>query len=201
MLEELSRCLKTLQAIRHARIAIEEDALVVLSRSWRQQNQPPFPKALLTLYTDDPCDSNLLLPPPFVVLSCNTVQQNCVMPYPKTDEMSSYDGVLQVCTFKFATHLTRQQSLQIWRDEHANVACDNQSTSIYIQNHVIDNPNIDAIVEEMFPLEAMTNPLLFFAASDKKELSQNLKRITASSNRFIDMSTLNATHLKAYNLF
>jgi hypothetical protein len=76
-----------------------------------------------------------------------------------------------------------------WQNEHTQVAIDTQSTFGYVQNLVVrpltpGAPAIDAVVEELFPAEAMTDLHAFFAAADDIELARNVARLTESTARF-----------------
>jgi hypothetical protein len=76
-----------------------------------------------------------------------------------------------------------------WQDGHTELAIETQSTFGYVQNLVSrpltqDAPAIDAIVEELFPTEALTSLHAFFAAADDAELARNMGRMTESIARF-----------------
>jgi len=79
--------------------------------------------------------------------------------------------------------------IDAWHNGHTDVASETQSTFGYVQNVVTrplspDAPAIDAIVEELFPIEALTSMHAFFAAADDDELARNLGRMTESTSRF-----------------
>jgi hypothetical protein len=59
----------------------------------------------------------------------------------------------------------------------------------------------DAIVEEHFPIEAATSPEVFFdAPSDTKKLQENVARMMASCERFIQQDTINVIHMSEYKI-
>jgi EthD domain len=79
--------------------------------------------------------------------------------------------------------------IDAWHNGHTDVANETQSTFGYVQNVVArplteDAPAIDAVVEELFPIEALTDMHAFFAAADDDELARNLARMSASTARF-----------------
>jgi hypothetical protein len=79
--------------------------------------------------------------------------------------------------------------IDAWHNGHTDVANETQSTFGYVQNVVArrltpDAPAIDAVVEELFPIEALTDMHAFFAAADDDELARNLARMTESTARF-----------------
>jgi hypothetical protein len=92
----------------------------------------------------------------------------------------------------------------VWRDSHTQIAIDTQSNFEYVQNLVVE-PLTDnaapfvAIVEECFPAEAMTNPLVFFdAADDQAKFDRNLKIMMDSCARFITQGTIDVIPTSQY---
>ena len=73
------------------------------------------------------------------------------------------------------------------------MAIETQDTFEYVQNTIVraltkDASAIDAIVEECFPAEAMTDPYAFFdAVGDEAAFQRNLARMMDSVNRFLDL--------------
>lgn len=79
--------------------------------------------------------------------------------------------------------------IDAWHNGHTEVAIATQSTFGYVQNVVArpltpDAPAIDGIVEELFPIEALTSLHAFFAAADDEALAANMQRMAASVARF-----------------
>jgi hypothetical protein len=84
--------------------------------------------------------------------------------------------------------------LKHWQDDHTPVAIDTQSTFRYVQDVVVrpltdGAPAIDGIVEECFPIEALTDLHAFFdarsdAGPDDARLTENLGRMNDSVARF-----------------
>ena len=77
-----------------------------------------------------------------------------------------------------------------WQDDHTPVAIDTQSTFRYVQDVVVrpltdGAPGIDGIVEECFPIEALTDLHAFFdAQGDDARLADHLGRMNDSVARF-----------------
>ena len=73
-----------------------------------------------------------------------------------------------------------------WQGPHTQIAIETQATFGYIQNRVIgtltdDTPPVDAIVEELFPSEAMHDIHAFYGSNgDQDELDRRLTRLMAS---------------------
>jgi hypothetical protein len=82
-----------------------------------------------------------------------------------------------------ATWLTR------WHHDHTPVALATQATFGYVQNTVVRPvtpaaPAIAALVEECFPLEAVSDLHAFFGAADDADLADRMQRMLASTERF-----------------
>ena len=80
--------------------------------------------------------------------------------------------------------------LSRWQDDHTPVAIETQSTFRYVQDVVVrpltaGAPEVDGIVEECFPIEALTDLHVFFdTAGDDERLSRHLGRMNESVHRF-----------------
>lgn len=82
-----------------------------------------------------------------------------------------------------ATWLTR------WQRDHTPVAIATQSTFGYVQNYVVrsltpDAPPVSAIVEELFPIEAVRSLHAFFGAADDADLADRMGKMIASTSAF-----------------
>lgn len=83
-----------------------------------------------------------------------------------------------------------------WRDYHTRVAIETQANFEYIHNFVVealtDNaPAYVGIVEECFPLAALTDPLVFFdAVGNQAKFEANLATMMESCGRFIQPGTI-----------
>ena len=76
-----------------------------------------------------------------------------------------------------------------WHRDHTQVAIDTQSTFGYVQNYVVraltpDAPVINAIVEELFPVEAVGSLHAFFGAADDDDLRHRMEQMVASTAAF-----------------
>ncbi len=79
--------------------------------------------------------------------------------------------------------------LDRWQRDHTSVAIETQSTFGYTQNWVVraltpDAPGIAGIVEELFPIEAITDLKAFFGAADDADLQHRMGRMVASTTAF-----------------
>jgi hypothetical protein len=106
------------------------------------------------------------------------------------------EGFSQMALLTLPERLDWQQWRAIWRDYHTQIAIDTQSNFEYVQNLVVEPltdgaPPYVAIVEECFPLAALTDPYVFFdAVGDQEKFDKNLGIMMGSVGRFIDQGTI-----------
>ncbi len=130
-------------------------------------------------------------------LAAYAVAESTILPHciPQADGVRAL-GATQIALFATHKHLSRAAMLDIWLHSHSNVAVETQSTVFYAQNIVTrpltDNaPAYDAIVEETFPIAALTDRAVYFdAVGDEIKLAAHVARMDESCARFIDFSTI-----------
>ncbi len=114
------------------------------------------------------------------------------------------EGFSQVVFIQRPPRLTYDLWRQNWQGLHTAVGIDTQSNFEYIQNPVVRPlthaaPIYDAIVEECFPAEAMTNPQAFYdAVGNEKKYQENYKIMMDSVARFIDFDKLDVMTTSQY---
>lgn len=113
-------------------------------------------------------------------------------------------GLCTVAFLQKPAHMDYEHWRDRWQNHHTHVAIETQSTFLYIQNVVVralvpDAPPWTAIVEECFPKEAATDPMVFYDArgSDEK-LRANQRRMFESCQTFIDFPTLESHPMSSY---
>lgn len=100
------------------------------------------------------------------------------------------DGFANLAFLRRPDRLTNEQWLDAWQNGHSQLAIDTQSTFGYTQNVVVrsltpDAPAVDGIVEELFPIEALTDLHAFFdAVGDDDKLTKNMTLMGESTSRF-----------------
>ena len=118
-------------------------------------------------------------------------------------------GMNQLAFLQKPERLSRQEWLDIWHNSHTQVAVDTQSTFGYRQNVVVMAVTdsalpFDAIVEENFPVEAMSSPHAFYDAFDNDgkpddaKLAEHGKIMAKSCARFIDFENINVLPTSEY---
>ena len=114
-------------------------------------------------------------------------------------------GFAQMAFLTLPENMDWQDWRKVWRDGHTQVAIDTQSNFEYVQNLIVEPltenaPPFVAIVEECFPPEAMTNPLVFFdAVGDQEKFDRNLAAMMDSCARFITPGTIDVLPTSQYD--
>jgi len=98
-------------------------------------------------------------------------------------------GLANIALLRRPDALEESEWLRRWHRDHTQVAIDTQSTFGYTQNTVVraltpDAPRIDAIVEELFPIEAVSSFHAFFGAADDADLADRMTKMAASTAAF-----------------
>ena len=93
-----------------------------------------------------------------------------------------------------------------WTNFHTKIAIQTQSNFIYIQNTVVRplqkaSPSFIAIIEECFPLEAMTDPEVFYNAKNNPEqFAKNVHIMMESCEKFIDFKKIEVIPTSRYRI-
>jgi len=115
-------------------------------------------------------------------------------------------GMYQVVLLRKPPRLSHEQWLEIWLGSHTQVAIDTQSTFGYRQNVVVRPltyaaPPYDAVIEEYFPAEAMTDPMVFYnAVGDETKRKKHEKAMFDSVVRFIDFDKIDRIPMSEYTM-
>jgi hypothetical protein len=110
-------------------------------------------------------------------------------------------GMTQLSCVSQRADISHEEFLHIWHADHEKVAIETQSTFGYVRNEILGAltegapDHWSAIVEESFPIEALEDPMVFFAAKTEAELARNRKRMLVSCGRFLDLSRIEVTFM------
>lgn len=113
-------------------------------------------------------------------------------------------GMNSVVFLQKPPRLTYAEWIDIWHGSHTQVGIETQSTFGYKQNVIVraltpEAPPCDAIVEENFPAEAMTDPRVFYdAKGDEARYRKNEQTMIESCLRFIDFDKLDRILMGEY---
>lgn len=186
------------------------DGDVAAGRSMRlATGELPLPDAMLSVWLDSAHYRNkvesVLLPLTRRVAGYTVCESE---PLVNTRHPAPYGtrthGLNHVVFLQVPSHLSREEWLTLWQDQHTTVAIETQQTFGYRQNLVVrrltaDAPAIDAIVEENFPPAAITDQNAFYRQDAQGELAINQKLMYQSCKRFIDFSKMARLPTSEYN--
>lgn len=126
------------------------------------------------------------------------VTESVPMPPPGSPPGERASGMANMALLRRPTEMDEQTWLRRWHHDHTPVAIATQSTFGYVQNFVVraltaGAPPLSAIVEELFPIEAVGSLHAFFGAADDAELGDRMNKMVASTAAFganIDVDTV-----------
>jgi hypothetical protein len=145
---------------------------------WTQQSYGDQVRAALARL-DKECDD----------VAAYLVTESVPLPPPKTVPGERTPGLANVALLRRPADLDEETWRHRWHINHTPVAIETQSTFGYTQNQVVHPltpgaPAINAIVEELFPLEATSDLHAFFGAADDDDLRDRMERMVASTEAF-----------------
>lgn len=122
-------------------------------------------------------------------LAAYLVTESVPMPGPAGQSSARTPGLANIALLRRPADLDQGTWLTRWHVDHTPVAIATQATFGYTQNTVVraltdGAPRIDAIVEELFPIEAVSDLHAFFGAADDADLGDRMGRMAASVARF-----------------
>ncbi len=127
------------------------------------------------------------------------VSEAVVLPIPETHaDGERIRGFSQIAMFQKLPGITREGFLHIWMKDQTIVGPATQDTFYYGQNIVVraltpGAPPLDGIVDECYPIEAMTDHLVYWKANGSEETYQaHFKREMDNVARFLDGDSVSA---------
>ena len=109
---------------------------------------------------------------------------------PEAWDGSRADALANIAVLRRPADLPREEWLRIWMVDHTPIAVRTQATFGYVQNIVLgpvtpDAPQVDALVEELFPSAGITDMHAFYGSrGDDAELNRRLTELMTSVARF-----------------
>jgi hypothetical protein len=100
--------------------------------------------------------------------------------------------------------LSYDEFIHRWHTEHRVVALETQSTFAYVRNEIVraltsDAPHWAALVEESFPIEALTDQAVWYAAVGSPErLERNRRRMIESCLAFLALDRVESHPMSDY---
>jgi hypothetical protein len=101
--------------------------------------------------------------------------------------------------------LPHEEFIRLWYTVQRDTAIETQSTFGYVRNEIVraltpDAPGWAAIVEENFPLGALTDPAVFYdAAGDPAKLRANQERMMNAVGRFLALDRIESHPMSEYD--
>ncbi len=145
---------------------------------WTQQSYGDQVRAATSLLEKE-CDE----------VAAYLVTESVPLPPPKTVPGQRTAGLANVALLRRPADLDESTWLSRWHVDHTPVAIETQATFGYTQNAVVRalTPGaapLSAIVEELFPAEAISDLHAFFGAADDDDLRNRMERMVASTAAF-----------------
>jgi hypothetical protein len=114
-------------------------------------------------------------------------------------------GFNQVASIVKRRDISDDAFYDIWLNDQKVVAIDAQSSFGYKRNAVVRDLTAGArryagIVEESFPIEALSDPMVFYNAGSEEERAANVERMTRNVERFLQMDEVEITPMSEYLL-
>jgi hypothetical protein len=167
-------------AVRHSLMTLttmDPPAVAVVSMWTQQCYGEQMAKALALLEAE--CDQ----------LAAYLVTESVPLAFPGGEPGSRTPGFANIALLRRPPEMDQAAWLDRWQHHHTPVAIQTQSTFGYTQNWVVrtltpDAPGIAAIVEELFPIEAVSDLQAFFGAADQDDLQRRLGQMVASTTAF-----------------
>jgi hypothetical protein len=184
------------------------DARVAAGAGLRQDNVRPGPAALVSFWLNSshirkPFEAALEAVSPRI--GGYAVTESTVLPILESaPDGWPTQGFAQMALIQRPPRITHEAFLDVWLGSHTRVGVETQSNFYYCQNIVnrvltAGAPHFAAIVEECFPLEAMTDPQVFYNAVGLPEkFESSLKEMMDSCARFIDFDRIDVMVTSEY---
>ncbi len=115
-------------------------------------------------------------------------------------------GINVVACIERPEWISHEEWIEHWHGHHKIVALETQSTFLYIRNVVVralteGAPPWAGIVEEGFPAEAVTDPMLWYCAEGSQEKMQaNIARMMESCQAFLDIDRVESNSMSEYRI-
>jgi hypothetical protein len=186
------------------------DADVEPANNLAQSNYPPAPNAVIfvkvkSYFLADTLESFLEKITSKVhgfVVSESIILDNSE----KSPLGSRSEGFSQVVLLEKPETMSAFDWFDYWTNFHTKIAIQTQSNFIYIQNTVVRplqkaSPSFIAIIEECFPLEAMTDPEVFYNAKNNPEqFAKHVQIMMESCEKFIDFKKIEVIPTSRYRI-
>lgn len=201
----LEKAAPALRAAGAERIAVNvNDEDVAAGAKVTIRNHAPAVRAMVSFWLDnaddrDPCEQ--ALQPHAEAFAGYLVAESVPLRHsPPTGQRTP--GANLVTCIQRKPGLDDDTFFDLWNREHKEVALATQSTFSYVRNAVTrqltEGPSRDGIVEEGFPIEALSNPHVWYDCDSDEEHARRVKRMVASVTAFLDLSVIDSVPMSEY---
>jgi hypothetical protein len=198
-------------AASHIRINVRDDAVApgaALIQTWQEPQQGavvqywlPSANAIFRGEADKAIAAHCQRFAAWLVAESTIIANQAHPPQPGTRTW----GWSQASFLNFRDDLERMEAIKVWHSHHTRVAIETQSNFEYVQNLIVrpltdGAPEYAAFVEECFPIEALTDPQVFFdAVGDPAKFEANLAAMMDSCGRFIQFGRIDIIPTSQYD--
>ncbi|HXW33390.1 MAG TPA: hypothetical protein VEJ87_02350 [Acidimicrobiales bacterium] len=113
-------------------------------------------------------------------------------------------GVLTVALIHKPANLPYEVWIRRWHGTQSPLSAELQPRTRYVRNEVVrpvtaNAPEVDGIVEEAWPsAEHVSDPMLFYNASDSRQLNDHIERMLESVNACLDLGRLRSNTMSEF---
>jgi hypothetical protein len=178
------------------------DDAVAPGASLRLETMKPMPSAMVSFWLNaahDKAKYEPVLEDASARIAGYAVSEAVVLPITAAQpDGTRVPGFSQIAFFRKLPGITQEGFLRIWMRDQTKVGPETQETFYYGQNIVVraltvGAPPLDGIVDECYPIEALTDHLVYWRANGSEEtFKAHLKREMDNVARFIDGDTVSA---------
>lgn len=118
------------------------------------------------------------------------VETEAPIPPDPTPQGERLEALANVAVLRRPAGIDEETWLRTWKEDHTPVAIESQASFGYVQHRVVGtavagSPEVAAVVEEHFPLEAVEDVHAFYGTGgDQAELDRRLSAMSRSIQRF-----------------
>lgn len=210
LLDELAPALLKEKAVAHLQLNVADAAIEAGEATMLQSNTLPPPRGMVSVWVDSAATQLEAVTKPVAKAVARTAAYLVTESVPIVNTTHTAElgkrtpGFSQIAVLRRPPRLTKEDWLAVWQGSHIPLAIDTQDTFLYVHNVVARTltyaaPHYDAIVEECFPEDALTNPEAFYdARGDAKKLEKHMKLMMDSCVRFIDFDKIDVILTSQY---
>jgi len=115
-------------------------------------------------------------------------------------------GINMIACLERPERMPWEAWIEQWHGPHRRVALETQCTFHYVRNVVVRAltpaaPPWSGIVEEGFPADAITDPMIWYKGDGSADVMKaNLRRMVESCQKFLDLDRVESHPLSEYRL-